>query len=168
MQGSLDHRASRITSASPLVAHGSHRFSSLELPLHEEEDEHLEGSNISSAARHDFELHGPAANVDTQTAATSQWFKAALDEQSSNFLMFIKENIATKRALLNPEEDELTGDAYPQESVLFEDLLPPAGMSKVVAAQGLLHVLALATKDLIHVHQEIDYGPIDLRLAAGV
>jgi len=166
--GSLSRRASRITSASPLVGRGRERLSSLELPEHGDEDELLGGLLVSDDQQvsDDFQVFGPAANVDTQTAAQSQWMRASLDQESSNFLDFVKDEIDSKP----PPEDEdelLAGDAARKRTVEFGELLPPAQHTKLVAAQALHHVLALATKNLINVQQDKAYGPILLSLVAG-
>ena len=169
---SLDRRASRITSASPLVGRGLQRFSSLELPLHDDDDDnYLGGATVSSPhPADDFQLYGPAAGVSTQTAAESQWMKATLDQESSNFLEFLKAELVAKLPP-GPEEaekeddDELAGDAArrAQQSVFFEELLPPALHTRIVAAQALHHVLALATRGFVNVWQEeVRYGPIRL------
>lgn len=169
MPGSLDRRASRITSASPLVGRGLQRLSSLELPLHDDIDDLLGGPTVSSShAADDFQLYGPAAGVDTQTAAESQWMKATLDRESSNFLEFVKDKVAAKLPSLPEDEDDLAGDARPRPAVFFEELLPPAEHTKIVAAQAFHHVLALATRGLIDVQQEqVIYGPIHLGLPVG-
>lgn len=166
--GSLDRRGSRITSASPLVGRGLERLSSLELPTHEGDDDLL-GAHVSSSEQGggDFQLYGPAAGVDTQTAAQSQWTKAALDQESLNFLEFVKADIASKAAPAGEEEDELSGDEIARSTVIFEELLPPAEHTKAVAAQALLHVLSLASKNLISVQQPEGYGPIRVGLMAG-
>lgn len=112
----------------------------------------------------DFQLYGPAAGVSTQVAAESQWMRATLDKESGNFLDFVKSEIEGRQMSL-PEADggsaESTGAL---NAVLFEDLLPPTQHTKIVAAQALHHVLALATKGLIEVRQDAAYGPIALRL----
>ncbi len=169
MPGSLDRRASRITSASPLIGRGLQRLSSLELPQHDDDDDFLGGPTVSSSyAADDFQLYGPAAGVDTQTAAESQWMKATLDRESSNFLDFVKDKVAAKLPLLPDAEDELSGGSRPRPVVFFEELLPPAQHTKIVAAQAFHHVLALATRGLINVQQEqVIYGPIQLGLPAG-
>ncbi len=168
MPGSLDRRASRITSASPLVGRGVQRLSSLEFPPHDDDD-FLGGPAVSSShAAEDFQLYGPAAGVDTQTAAESQWMKATLDRESSNFLDFVKDRVAAKLPPLPEEEDELSGDTRPWQSVFFEELLPPTQHTKIVAAQAFHHVLALATRGLVDVQQEqLLYGPIRLGIPAG-
>lgn len=166
---SMDRRASRITSASPLLGRGLERYSSLELLAPEDEDELLGGhAGSSSGATDRFQLYGPAAGVSTQTAAESQWMRATLDRESSNFLEFLKAEIERKMPRVGEEGQESTGIHVPQQSVVFEELLPPSQHTKVVAAQALLHVLALATKGLITVQQNLDYGPVTLGLSAGV
>ena len=155
--GSLERRASRITSASPLVGRGIRRHSSLELPTQEDEDELLGNRTVQGSEANDFELYGPAAGVSTQTAAESQWVKATLDRESGNFLGFVKAEITAK------EQRMEAGAADTSEEVEFEELLPPTQHSKIVASQALLHVLSLATKGLIFVRQEMGYGPIAIR-----
>ena len=167
--GSLDRRASRITSASPLLGRGSQRLGSLELPVYEDDDELLGGRIVSgSEVLDDFQLYGAAANVDTQTAAQSQWMKATLDQESNNFLDFVKTEIAAKVGPLDAEGDELSVEDDARRSVLFEELLPPMQHTKIVAAQALHHVLALVTKGLMTVQQDAGYGPIRMALADGV
>ncbi|KAL9602026.1 MAG: hypothetical protein Q9219_002135 [cf. Caloplaca sp. 3 TL-2023] len=164
--GSLERRASRITSASPLIGRGIERFHDLEIPQFDDND--LLGGPSTSVAGDDFQMYGPAAGVDTQTAAQSQWLRAALDTESNNFLEFIKMEISSKAAAAEEAEDELSGGETAPNSVTFEELLPPTQNSKIVAAQALLHVLALATKSLVQVNQHEHYGPIDLGIAAGL
>ena len=177
--GSLDRR-SRVTSASPLVGRGRERFSSIDLPIQEAHDE-LAGGDISflggggggggSGAGDDFQLYGPAAAVTTQQAAESQWMRATLDQESNNFLEFVKTEILNRPlpAAAAEDEDELSGVPQPQRpTVQFEDLLPPEKHTKIVAAQALHHVLALATKGLLGVMQEEAYGGIELTVSAGV
>lgn len=163
--GPLDRRASRITSASPLLGRGLARYSSLDLPSHEDDEQLLGGQGVSSPKENDdFQLFGPAAGVSTQTAAESQWVKATLDHESNNFLEFVKAEIAVR--VPGVEEDQESTRI--RKTVLFEELLPPPRHTKIVAAQALHHVLALATKGLINVEQVQDYGPITLGLSAGV
>lgn len=118
---------SRLTSASPLVGRGA--------PLPELDDDE------------EFELYGPAAAVNTQTAQESQWVRVTLDQESSNFLEF------------------LAAETETVQNVTFEQLLPPEDHTKIVAAQGFLHILALATKGLIKVEQSEGYGDIRVAMA---
>lgn len=161
----LDRRASRITSASPLLGRGPQRYSSLELPIADETGE-LGGDRPLSddQAFEEFQLYGPGAAVSTQTAADSQWLKSTLNQEASNFLAFVEAQIAALPAPEDDEEDELSGPIQPKPSVTFEELLPPQQNTKIVAAQALYHVLALATKSLLVVKQDPADGLIDLSL----
>lgn len=157
--GSIDRRISRITSASPLVGRGPQRYSSLELHIDDDEDELLGGHDVSmSNAEDEFQLYGPAAAVSTQVAAGSQWMRATLDQESNNFLEFVRTDIAAKG----------TDTEEAPRSVFFEDLLPASQHSKIVAAQAFHHMLALATKGFIDVQQDSAYGPISLGLSSGL
>lgn len=93
---------------------------------------------------------------------------ATLDQEANNFLGFVKAEIRALPAHANDDEDELSGDGLPKISVSFERLLPPTQHSKIVAAQALHHLLALATKSLITVHQDSPYSSIELSLPAEV
>ena len=103
----------------------------------------------------EFEMFGPAAYVDTQTAAASQWVRKILDQESGNFLEFVQAAMAERRGA-----DEGDGGGEAGRGITFEELLPPEENSRVVAAQGLLHVLTLATRRVLAVEQEGDFGPI--------
>lgn len=104
----------------------------------------------------DFETYGPAAPalVSTQQAADSQWLAETLEQEAYNFLTFLSATVEGKKA---DEEQETV--------VTFEELLPPNKNSHVVAAQGLLHVLSLATKGLIEVLQQDPFGRIEMGIA---
>lgn len=157
--GSMDRRISRIPSASPLVGRGPQRYSSLELHIDDGEGELLGGHDVSmSNAEDEFQLYGPAAGVSTQVAAESQWMRATLDQESNNFLEFVRNDIAAKAADVDDEAPR---------SVFFDNLLPTSQHSHIVAAQAFHHVLALATKGLIDVQQDLAYGRISLGLPSG-
>lgn len=155
--GSHDRR--RLTSASPLVGRGRQRFSSIELPIQEA------GDDFSLGPLDEGELYGPAAGVSTQQAEESQWMRATLDAESNNFLDFVKAEIAKRP--VPEDEDELAAETRGKE-MFFEELLPPSRHTKIVAAQALHHVLALASKGLLAVTQAEDYGPIALGVGDGL
>lgn len=162
---SLDRRASRIASASPLVGRGQLRYSSLELPATADDDELFGGRRIlDDQALEEFELYGPGAAVDTQTAADSQWVRSTLNQEAGNFLAFVEAQISEIAAPEDDQEDELSGQGQPKASVAFEQLLPPQQNTKIVAAQALYHVLALATKSLLNVKQDPADGPMELSM----
>jgi len=128
-------------------------------PLNTQQQEQLEA---------DFLAFGPAAQIDTQTAASSQWIKGVLDVEGRNFLEFVEAEVARLRDSTGVagEGDDAGDDVGDGAAgrVTFETLLPPQSNSAVVAAQGLLHCLALATKGLLGVEQVEDFGEIWLRL----
>ena len=171
---------SRFTSASPLVGRGPPlpRYSSVEireqgsaakLTSGDDFDEGFQlGPGDDDQMDPEFELYGPAAKVDTQTAQQSQWIAAALDTESHNFLDFIVQQIEDK-----VYEVARAGEWDPREVdegvhfTTFQEMLDPDSQSKVVGAQGILHVLTLATKGLIEVVQEEAFGEIEIRVAGG-
>jgi meiotic recombination protein REC8, fungi type len=171
-------RGTRLTSASPLLGKGGtiRRYSSLGLP----EQVKLAGGEAGGGSFDDsgmqlggddiiddpeFQLYGPAAAVDTQTAVQSQWVAAALDMEVHNFLVFLTAEVNAKIVVAEGTADRLEEDDV--ETVTFQSLLPPEQHSKVVAAQGLLHVLSLATKGLIEVKQEEAFGRIEIGVVGG-
>ncbi len=169
---SVDRRASRITSASPLGHRGQQRHSSIELPAQEDTNITFgDDRNITDPqALEDFEFFGPGAGVATQTAADSQWVRNALTQEANNFLEFVKTEIDARQA---PQQGEEGSSDENRPSVLFEELLPPAQHSKTVGAQGFYHLLALATGGRLNVTQlnedELEgFGPIRLELPASV
>ena len=152
-----------MSSASPLVGHRAHRHSSLGATVPGEQP--LEGEELDV---HDFdipdsfELFGPAAAVDTQTAAQSQWMRDALTHEAGNFLSFVQSEIEIRAATVANEG--LATNTTSQQSIEFGDLLPPTQHSKIVAAQALHHVLALASGGQLDVNQVQAFGPIDLSI----
>ncbi|KAH9845878.1 ubiquitin c-terminal hydrolase [Teratosphaeria destructans] len=160
--GISHRRGSRLTSASPLNGRGMPGAATSDdlgqdLPI-----DAMDGQDFTGLD--DFELFGVAAQVDTQTAGQSQWQRAALDSESENFLEFVKTGIeeadqARGEAALGDEEDDAL-----RGSIDFEDLLKPDKNSHIVAAQGLLHVLALGTKNLLSIQQDEAFGPISMKL----
>ncbi|PQE05015.1 transient receptor potential ion channel protein [Rutstroemia sp. NJR-2017a BBW] len=118
-------------------------------------------SDSFDATSMDFEIFGPAANVDTQTAAGSQWVRGVLDVEGENFLEFVRGRVGEiygEDELAAEEVDEFGGGREVgrerERKVSFEHLFPPNSNSEVVAAQAFLHVLTLATRARIWVMQE--------------
>lgn len=115
-------------------------------------DEYTSDNAMLAMASDEFEMHGPAAAVDTQTAANSQWLAEALETESYNFLEFVK-NTATEIEI----DEEITEVQKDDDRtwVGFEKMFPPGqGTTKIVAAQAFYHVLSLATKNLLGVAQD--------------
>ncbi|KIV85458.1 hypothetical protein PV11_01151 [Exophiala sideris] len=163
----IGRRRSRLTSASPLLGRGpsiSRAGSQEPSPLTGNEDEFADlDAQLALDADADFELYGPSAVVDTQTAAQSQWIAATLENEAYNFLTFVSTQIQT-RAEQEQEPNEEEG--LPVTNITFEELLPPTTNSQAVGAQGLLHVLALATKGLLEVHQAEAFGSIEIAVVS--
>lgn len=167
---SLERRTSRITSASPLFGRSQlpHRYSSLEISSAAGEvvsESGLDLQHMDSQMREDFEIFGPGAIVDTQTAAQSQWVRATLTREAGNFLAFVKNEIDTRALRLLDEavEEAEEGDERRRRtSISFEELLPPKEHSTIVGAQALLHLLTLATTGQLNVQQAVGFGPIEL------
>ncbi|KKZ62387.1 hypothetical protein EMCG_03214 [[Emmonsia] crescens] len=175
-------RMGRMTSASPLAGRGMIGLSMSDIPITDDEEFDMGGnlgSNMdldSSVAgcrddadncnRHhsSFEIYGPAAAVDTQTAAESQWLATTLDQESANFLDFVKSKIGEGGKNVKAPVDagaEASGNnnddgAHTTEvvDISFSAILPPIANSRIVATQALLHTLTLATKGALHVRQE--------------
>ncbi|KAG5296985.1 Rad21/Rec8 N terminal domain-containing protein [Histoplasma ohiense] len=199
-------RKRRMTSASPLAGRGRIGQDMGNISIADDEefdvrdnldsnmdlDNSVVGYDDITAIRsrhHDsFELHGPAAAVDTQTAAESQWLAVTLDQESLNFLDFVKNKIgeAGEENMNTPTAADTEGghhdgdnDDYPAiptafVELSFSTLLPSAINSRIVATQALLHTLTLATKGALHVRQEKciryengheEFGEIFIRLA---
>ncbi|KAH8811413.1 hypothetical protein F5884DRAFT_669269 [Xylogone sp. PMI_703] len=120
----------------------------------------------------DFDVFSPAAAVDTQTAASSQWIKLALDREAGNFLDYVWNSIQEKaQAALHDDDNDLYGAGAdtgvsgghkykrsPKSCISFEELFTPEDHSHVVAAQAFYHVLTLATKNVVWVEQDAPKG----------
>ena len=163
----LGRRGSRLTSASPLLGRGLSRFETQELldpsRLTSNEDEFADlDQQLGAGFAADFELYGPSANVDTQTAAQSQWVTATLENEAYNFLTFV--NNKMQEHVREEGNEDIDADAV-HDSITFEELLPPSQNSRVVGAQAFLHVLALATKGLLEVYQEEPFEEIEMAIA---
>jgi meiotic recombination protein REC8 len=115
------------------------------------------GHGVSSSQA-EFEIFGPAAQVDTQTAASSQWIRDTLDRESGNFFQYVRNTISEKTGDELGDELEEGGLAEGQKEkfVTFEQLFDPEQNSAMVAAQAFYHILSFATKKRVWVEQELD------------
>ena len=166
-----------MRSASPLIGRGSNipgeldHFSSQmdDMVMYGRSEEDFEseaarskrGESIIrgvSSTQADFEIFGAAAQVDTQTAASSQWIRDALDRESGNFFEYMRNTISEKTGdeLGDDEEEELGADGQKSKFVTFEELFDPKQNSGMVAAQAFYHILSLATKKRVWVEQDFD------------
>lgn len=180
---------SRLTSASPLLGRGSTLGGALPdiERLEEGTDDdfpaigdlgHLSsslgpagrGRNLTPsgdlAAEIQYEIFGPVAAVDTQTANQSQWVKEAMARESMNFFDFVKNTILEAdidASEQNQEDGELARDLGAGE-VSFAVLFPPESNTAMVASQAFHHILTLATKSLLGVQQDEVFGDIRMRV----
>ncbi len=174
----LSRRGSRLTTASPLQGRGpplslSQRISIISTPDRErlttsgalEGDDEMLGAELPLLGdeSEEFQLCGPAVAVDARNAAQSRWVVAALDSESRNFLDFLDAEIQAQAPA--PDEEQEEGMERPGQTATFEGLLPPGEHTRVVAAQAFLHVLTLASKDLVTVQQDEGFGDIELAIA---
>jgi hypothetical protein len=158
---SMGRRGSRLTSASPLIGRGAidGELDDLQLPGSD-----FGGGGVTGlTGDEEFELFGPAAQVDTQTAAQSQWQRATLVGETANFLDFVRTAIedlddGRRKVAEETEEDMSLG------TIEFEELLPRMSNSNVVAAQGFLHALALGTRHMLKLSQEEAFGSITMEI----
>lgn len=155
----------RPPSASPLVGRGSVLPGPLEL-LSQQDGEVLYGRDDHSSSQGgparnpsqaEFELFGPAAQVDTQTAGDSQWVRDALNHEADNFFDFVVNTISEKIGHEFGENGQCV--ACRNMFVTFEELFEPARNSTVVAAQAFYHVLGLATKGRVWIEQDVGEEP---------
>ncbi|RAH42871.1 Rad21/Rec8 N terminal domain protein [Aspergillus brunneoviolaceus CBS 621.78] len=170
---------SRLTSSSPLAGRGFpfdiEALDNLQLPGHEPEDVNMfEDFDISQYLHTEDEAdHGGVARNNAVEAIAAEPRHASaslpthgddsqrstLDQESLNFLDFLTAKIAAlARAderdgqdLVHPSSSHFSGI---KQTMHFSSLLPPAKTSRIVATQGLMHILALATKGLLTVHQD--------------
>ena len=160
----LNQRGSRLMSASPLAGRGSGISGRNNLSLDnggDEDRDALSDTNLDNYLGSDdninnaydsFQVHGPAAEVDTQTAAQSQWLASTLDRESLNFLDFLRARVGELKEKNNEDNDE--SDEKNEREISLSTLLPPEMNTRVVATQAFLHVLTLATKGAVRVSQE--------------
>lgn len=210
---------SRLASSSPLAGRGlsfdlagRDRLSSLSIPGNADDDLDMLGDfDLNFYLRsddHDADhnetrgesSHNPfltprraATAANRQSPTRLQLLASTLDQESLNFLDFLKTQIEVLNAIdvettqddEDFESDNLTKGKNPvrrisdENEIAFSALLPPKKTNHVVATQGLMHILTLATKGILEVHQDeareeksdedygtrYHYGEIFLRLS---
>lgn len=104
--------------------------------------------------------------------------QAHLDRDAFNFLAFVEDAILSRRQGAETEapgegekEEEagtgLTAAATGTNTITLEGLLPPRENTATVAAQGLLHTLTLASRNVLRVRQREPFGEIRMGLNMG-
>lgn len=169
MLGLSSRRGSRMASASPSQEHpgrtirlASESRDSMGVKSIEAFDvDEIDDDELDARLRDDmeqynssYEVLGESALVSTQQATSRQWLETTLEKEAFNFLAYLERSLQQKQAQ--------TASIEAVQSVTFEELIPHEEdrMTYVVAAQGLLHVLLLATKGLIEVQQQQHFGEI--------
>ncbi|KAL1792695.1 hypothetical protein ACET3X_009202 [Alternaria dauci] len=151
---------SRLISASPLHGRG--------MPIA------FEGlTNLTSDVGYggdEFGPPGPSSDYPEPVfREPSARVREALSTEGKNFITFVNERILEKREW-GPTDLEHMSDVFETEpaakieSITFEELLPPAENTKMIACQGFMMVLDLGSKDMLDVQQPQYLGGISLKL----
>ncbi|KAI5198926.1 hypothetical protein E4T39_06521 [Aureobasidium subglaciale] len=183
-------RNRRTVSNSPLVGRGAHPtinpedlgFMHSDDNTHFDETFHPDAANDNIVEEEDshphpslapsYNLFGPAAAVSTQQTSSTHWLTTTLATESLNFLAFVKAKIVetqqeaetTVEAIASVLDVEASSEEDTDGFVEFETLLKTGETTRVVAAQGFLHVLTLVTKGLLGAEQGEGFGGIELRV----
>ncbi|KAL4960050.1 uncharacterized protein BDV14DRAFT_193269 [Aspergillus stella-maris] len=190
--GLLGRSRSRLTSASPLAGRGfPYDLDNLSNPGHADDDlgdlnldlsHYLDGEDIAMGDSNPLSLPyataGPAYT--SQQALQNSLTESAMDQEGINFLDFLAAKIQSLKPTGATTSEAVDGDlsASTDNEVKFSTLLPTRNTSPAVATQGLMHILALATKGLLRVRQDkyedqstqeygvkYEYGDIFVKLA---
>jgi len=122
-----------------------------------------QGIDIGDTQEREFQRFGLAAGVDTQTANQPGWLAQTLDNEAMNFLTFVHTSISDrKEQRMIAEQLGQPVDLQDENIMNFEELLSPVVNSRIVAAQGFLHVLSLGMKGLLSVEQGPHFGQVVL------
>ncbi|KAL7800015.1 Rec8 like domain-containing protein [Trichoderma ceciliae] len=132
------------TAPSPLFSRGSALGA---IDRHSDPAEPLFGMDDFGSQDSSFQLGGPVGPLDFGRGNNTQFSTEGLDVTSQNFLGYVAEQAAKTGVVLGRGPKN-------RRWVEFEELAEPGTHSKAVAAQAFLHVLSLATKNVISVHQE--------------
>ncbi|RHZ49529.1 uncharacterized protein CDV56_100552 [Aspergillus thermomutatus] len=158
---------SRLVSASPLAGRGlQYDLEGLAIPGTQEDDvDFLEDNDLAGYLQSELDI-GPNAEPKDETdrkraAFHNRLLKSSMDQESLNFLEFLNLQIeepardsAEQDTVRETDAGFLRLDASDGKEVAFSTLLPPESTSYTVATHGLMHILTLATKGFLSVHQE--------------
>ncbi|BFZ64189.1 R8 protein [Saitoella coloradoensis] len=113
------------------------------------------GPDLTSASMNeDFDVFGGAAEIDTQQAQSQGWLRKTLENETKNFMLYAHGKVLEKAETVGSENGEGVG-------LTFAELCPPRTHNRMVAADGFVKLLLLATKNIVHVKQDKPYGKID-------
>jgi len=130
-----------------------------------DQNENIESIEAGNTRQREFERFGLAAGVDAHTANDPGWLAQTLDNEAMNFLTFVHTSISDRNdAKMIAEQLGRPVDLQYEATMNFEELLRPTTNSKIVAAQGFLHILSLSMKGLLEVLQGREFGQVVLRV----
>ncbi|KAL7823393.1 hypothetical protein V8C26DRAFT_386385 [Trichoderma gracile] len=114
---------------------------------HSDPAEPLFGMDDFGSQDSSFQMGGPVGPLDFDQGNDTQASTQGLDVTSQNFLGYVT------------EQAEKTGVTHSRDPgnrrwIEFEELANPSTHTKAIAAQAFLHVLSLATKNVISVRQD--------------
>jgi hypothetical protein len=138
----------------------------LEIPGTQEDDvDFLENIDLAGYLQSELDVGTnaePKDETDRKRAAfRDQLLNSSMDQESLNFLEFL--NLQFEEPARDSAEQDTAHDtgagflrlgASDGKEVAFSALLPPETTSRTVATHGLMHILTLATKGFLLVHQE--------------
>ncbi|KAF2116553.1 Rec8 like protein-domain-containing protein [Lophiotrema nucula] len=156
--GSIRPRGGRMVTESPL--HGRGQPGGLDaLKSFEGEDEF----GFIGSDDFGFAPGGPGLSSEdlggvSPVVQQSFQVREALSAETGNFLTFVADGIT--------EKSQRAAGGNDVGHVFFDELLPPTKTNRMVAAQGLMMILALGTKGLLIVSQkDVEFGDIGLSLS---
>lgn len=162
---SSDRPGSRMVSASPLHGRGQ--------PLGLEVLQSLESDGDFALGGDDFGGYGPGPSSPPTAvpspAKSTFHVNEVVSAEGGNFLDFVTRAIVQKRDDAQAALDPMAGvqeaeDVAAVDTITFEELLPPRQSGRMIACQGIMMVLSLATKDMLDAQQKEDFGDIELKL----
>jgi len=168
--GGFGRLGGRLTSSSPLAGRGRtvepighDRLSSLSLTGNEINDfDILDDLDMNAYLGDEGDMsradplntfgHGP--DTDIQGVAEVEERVSSLSQVDRNFLEFLKSRTKSEQATVPAGNAPTTQSFESEKELTFSILLPPESTTRAVATQGLMHVLTLATKGILAVHQD--------------
>ncbi|EGR53055.1 uncharacterized protein TRIREDRAFT_2089 [Trichoderma reesei QM6a] len=114
---------------------------------HSDPAEPLFGADDFGSQDSSFQMGGPVGLLEFDQGNDTQASTQGLDLTSQNFLGYVTEQ-AEKTGVTHSR------DPRNRRWIDFEELADPSTHTKAIAAQAFLHVLSLATKNVISVHQD--------------
>ncbi|KAL6901657.1 Rec8 like domain-containing protein [Trichoderma evansii] len=132
------------TAPSPLLGRGS-ALSAID--RHSDPAEPIFGMDDFGSHDLSFELGGPIGPLDYDRDNATQFSTQGLDVTSQDFLGYVTEQAAKTGVVYGRDKRQ-------RQWIEFKELAEPITHPRAVAAQAFLHVLSLASKNVISVHQE--------------